>query len=496
MISRSRRRLLRAGAAGAWVGLGGWALSGCGGGDGGTEQAPPPEDTLADLPIPPLDTGEVDADGVRRFALRMAPGTAELVRGLRTPTLGYEGAVLGPTLRLRQGERVRIAVTNALGEPATTHWHGLHVPPAMDGNPHQTFDHGETWTAVFQVRNPACTAWYHPHTAGRTGEQVYRGLAGLLLVEDVHSDGSGLPTDYGVDDIPLVIQDRRLGSDGRLRYLEDMRDRQGMKGDRFLVNGRERPRLRLPAQRVRLRILNGSNARFYHLGFEDGRSFQVIASDNGLLPRPVRVNRLLVAPAERYEIVVDLSEDQGRSLWLRSYSSEAVPALYAAPGMSDAYDRSTFDLLRLDVDRPAVHRPQVPERLNTVEALTPNAPDRLFTLEVTRGVFTINGKAMDMERIDERVRFGAVEVWEIRNNHGMAHPFHVHGVPFLVLSRDGAGPAAVERGWKDTVLVRPFETVRIVARFAGFADPEVPYMYHCHILEHEDRAMMGQFLVV
>jgi blue copper oxidase len=498
--SNGRRRFLRAGLATAYAGLGGGlvlgGLSGCGGGgddpaDGGT---PPP--APVDLPIPPLAEGTVGADGVRAFALRMQTGATELVAGVRTRTAGYDGAYLGPTLRMRRGERVRIAVTNALGEPATTHWHGMHVPAAMDGNPHQTFGPGETWTAAFEVKNPAGTAWYHPHTEGRTGAQVYQGLAGLIRVEDAASEALGLPSDYGVDDIPLVIQDRRLDRSGELAYLTDPHDRQGMKGDRFLVNGRERPRLRVPAQPVRLRILNGSNARFYHLGFDDGRSFQVIAGDGGLLPAPVTATRLLVAPAERYEIVVDLSADQGRGLWLRSYTGEVVDQIYAMRGFADGFDRGSFDLLRIEVDRPAAHAPGVPPRLVDIPTLTPNAPDRLFTLETTRGVFTINGKAMDMARIDETVALDAVEVWEIRNNHGMAHPFHLHDVQFQVLSRDGAAPPAVERGWKDTVLVRPFETVRIVAHFADFADPVVPYMYHCHILEHEDRAMMGQFRVV
>ncbi len=299
-----------------------------------------------------------------------------------------------------------------------------------------------------------------------------------------------------MDDIPLVLQDRRLDASGRLRYLDGMHDWMGMKGDRFLVNGREGVRLRVPAQRVRLRLLNGSNARFYHLGFEDDRYFQVIAADNGLLPSPVQVNRLLIAPAERYEIVVDLSADEGRSVWLRSYSGEAVPLLYAGAAQADAFDQGRIDLLRLDVDRPAVHSPVVPATLNTIPALGPTEPERPFTLEMHRRLFTINGKAMDRNRIDERVRLDAVEIWEIRNNQGMAHPFHIHDVPFQVLSRDGAPPGPLEQGWKDTVLVRPFETVQVVARFADYADPDVPYMYHCHILEHEDRAMMGQFLVV
>ncbi len=471
--------------------------SACGGGDGSTAATPPGG---ASLPIPRLDTGTLQ-NGIRLFELTMRRGSSELVTGVRTATMGYNDDLLGPVLRMRQGESVSLRVSNTIGETSTTHWHGMHLPASMDGGPHQTIADGATWTSSFDVRNEAATLWYHPHTHGRTGFQVYQGLAGMIIVDDGHADTLGLPSDYGIDDIPLIIQDRRLNADGSLAYLTRPMDRMGMKGDRILANGKEHPRLAVPAQWIRLRILNGSNARIYNLGLSDGRPFEQIASDGGLLTAPVTLNRLLLAPGERAEIMIDLSRDLGNELRLASYSSEVRSRLFATGGMgggpADALDDGIFDILTIAVDRAATaNAAHLPASLNGLSMPTPSAPDRLFTLEASQGVFTINGKAMDLARIDETITLGATEVWQITNNHGMAHPFHLHDVMFQILSRDGNPPPDNELGWKDTVLVTPGETVRLIATFSDYSDPNTPYMYHCHILEHEDNAMMGQFVVV
>ena len=460
------------------------------------------------LPIPPLDTGTL-LSGVRTYNLTMQTGTSELIPGVQTPTLGYNGSVLGPTLRLTKGEAVALNVSNAIGEVTTTHWHGMHLPAVMDGGPHQEIPNGTTWTASFNVLNDAATLWYHPHTHGQTGAQVFQGLAGMIIVDDAAANGLNLPTDYGVDDIPLVIQDRRFASNGTLAYRTQAQDQMGMKGDRILVNGKETPRLNAPAQWVRLRILNGSNARIYNVGFGDNRNFVQIASDGGLLTAPVTLNRVLLSPGERAEIMVDLSQDLNTTLALRSYSSEVVSSLYmmgggggggmgggGMGGMTDALDNSTFDLMTILVDRAAVNNPTLPGSLNTIPTLTASAPDRLFTLERRMGTFTINNKAMDLNRIDETISLGATEIWQVSNNHGMPHPFHIHDELFQIISRNGVAPAANEQGWKDTVLLKPREVVRFIVKFNDYADTTNPFMYHCHILEHEDNAMMGQFVVV
>lgn len=471
----------------------------------------------ATLPLPPVASGQLSG-GLRVFELNAGRGQSEILPGRRTETYGYNGDILGPVLRLRRGERVRIDVTNRLDEPTTCHWHGLHVPAVADGGPHQLIRPGETWQASFLVANEAATYWYHSHLMERTGEQVYKGLAGLIIVDDPEAEELGLPDRYGIDDFPLVVQDRRFSTDGQLIYLSNGMDAMmGMHGNRLLVNGALTPTLRAPAQLVRLRLLNGSNARIYDFGFDDYRPFYVIASDGGLLPAPLPLRRLSVATGERYEIVVDLSDDVGKALQLRSYSGAEDEGFPVVDVVVDA------DLEVADV--------RLPDALRAAPTIDPGAVTRTRDFELAMGMmgmmggmrggggmgagersggmrgdagmggdapgmFTINGASMDLGTVNETVRLGAVEMWRITNRSPMTHPFHVHDVQFLVHERDGAPPPRHERGWKDTVQVRPQETVSILARFEDYADPANPYMYHCHILEHEDRGMMGQFVVV
>ena len=452
------------------------------------------------LPIPPLDSGTIDSlTGRRVYNLTMQQGTHEFISGIQTSTLGYNGNFLGPTLRLRRQDNVDINVSNNIGETTTTHWHGMHLAATEDGGPHQEIATGKSWRAAFTVLNEAATLWYHPHPHGTTGEQVFRGLAGMIIVDDANSDALNLPSEYGVDDIPIVIQDRRFNTDGSLAYLTQMRDRTGMKGDHILVNGSETPVLSAPAQWLRLRILNGSNARIYNLGLSNNRSFQQIASDGGLLVAPASLTRLLISPGERAEIMIDLSGDLNNSLKLVSYSSEVSNLMgggMGAGGMGgDTLANSNFDIMTITVDKAAVNRPQLPSTMNTIPTLTATV-NRPFSLEVSAGRFTINRKSMDLTRIDETITLGTTEIWSITNNNGMAHPFHIHDQQFQIISRDGSPPAANESGWKDTVLLKANETVQIIVKFSDFSDPNTPYMYHCHILEHEDDGMMGQFIVV
>ena len=478
------------------------------------------------LPIPPQLRGD-RRDGVLHFALTAQAGSSELVAGVRTPTWGYNGSLLGPALVVPRGQPVRVELRNGLAQSTTLHWHGAIVPGAVDGGPHSPIAAGRTQRVGFTLDQPGATLWFHPHPDTRTGAQAYAGLAGLLLVDDGVDRRLGLPHGWGIDDIPVIVQDRRIAADGTLLYMTSMHDLMGMKGDRFLVNGREQPHVAVPAQHVRLRLLNGSNARIYNFAFDDGRAFQVVASDAGLLSRPVATRRLVLAPGERAEVVVDLSGDQGRQLVLQSRSAEVVDALNGSPMDSDAWDQRTIDLLQLRVGAPTGAKSGVPAKLAGIDPI-PVAADRVrrFTLQgmrmgsmmggprnVGRGapfdsgpggmslgvggqdLFSINDEFMQMDLINQRVRLGDVEIWELRNEAHMAHPIHVHGVSYQVLSRDGASPPEWERGRKDTVLVRRGETVRLAMRFTQRADEAHPYMYHCHILEHEGNGMMGQFTV-
>ncbi len=217
------------------------------------------------LPIPPLDSGVVnDSDKVREFDLNFQEGQKELIPGKITKTFGVNGDILGPTLRFSSGEKVRIKVNNQLKEDTTAHWHGMRIPAVMDGGVHNIVQPGESWTAEFDVINPASTLWYHPHVMGNTGAQVYKGLAGLIIIDDAQEAALDLPREYGVDDIPVIIQDRKFTKDGQFQYVQSMMDlHMGMMGSRLLINGALEPTASVPAQMVRLRLLNGSNARFY-----------------------------------------------------------------------------------------------------------------------------------------------------------------------------------------------------------------------------------------
>lgn len=463
------------------------------------------------LRVPPLLEGAAGADG-KIYELSVASGKSEFLPGISTPTLGINGAYLGPTIACRENDRVTLRVKNNLTEPTTLHWHGLHLPAASDGGPHQVIEPGTVWETSFAIKQKASLCWYHSHLMEHTGEQVLRGLAGLFLIEDEQSKSLRLPSDYGVDDIPLVIQDRRFDADGSFDYDLSMHDvMMGYKGNVVLVNGTANPHVVLRRQRTRLRILNGSNSRIYTLGRDDGTELIVIGSDGGLLERPARLRRVRLGPGERIEILVDMQSDQ--SVRLMSYPDRAA-AGGMGPGMmmgGMAGNTETFPLIELRAERLETADLSLPERLLQVPNWTAAqaARTRSFALDMPMmgmggmmgaagmgGAMGINGRTMDMARVDERVSLGSIEIWRIRNTTPLAHPFHIHGVQFRTLDRNGRSPLPHEQGLKDTVLVDPDSTVRVIAEFSDFADPKRPYMYHCHILEHEDAGMMGQFVVV
>lgn len=545
--SPERRRALQTLVQGATVVFSGVALEGLatpteaqgmgmmggmmmGGGMGQSQAAPiKPGVFNRPMPIPPQMLGTTDDQGVRRYALDVRAGQhTELVAGLRTPTWGYNGAFLGPTLRVPQGKPLRFDIMNGLNQSTTIHWHGAHVPGAVDGGPHNLIAPGDHARLSFTLNQPAASLWYHPHPEGRTGPQVFAGLAGFLLIDDGSDARLGMPHTYGVDDLPIVLQDRRLSDTGTLDYMTAMMDIMGMKGDRFLVNGVEQPFVEVPGQWIRLRLLNGSNARIYNLTFADNRPFHVVASDAGLLERPVAQTNLVLASGERAEIMVDLSRMQGKRLVLRSDSAAVVPGLNRMPMAADSYDHGRFDLLELRVGAPTGKPGRLPAQMASIPTLKANAPQRKFILQgmemgMMRGMmmgrgappkgassgpggmsmgvsgrdlFAINGTYMNMKVINERVKLGSTEVWIVTNDGMMGHPFHVHGTSFQILSRDGSPPPAHERGWKDVVLVPSGQTVELIARFDQPAGDDHPYMYHCHILEHEDNGMMGQFTVI
>lgn len=460
------------------------------------------------LHIPPLIEGTL-VGGVRQYELSAQAGRSRFLANLSTPTMGFNGAYLGPTLRCKTGDRVKIKVTNALREVTAVHWHGLHVPARMDGGPHQAIAPGATWEPEFQIRQRGSLCWYHSHAMHRTGSQVLHGLAGLLLIEDEENRAPGLPSDYGVDDIPLVLQDRRFTEDGRFEYVTGMHDMMtGYVGDVLLVNGTVGPVLNVQRQRTRLRLLNGSNSRIYTLGRDDGEDLTLIASDGGLLEAPARVRRVRLAPGERVELIIDARPES--RFRLMSYPDTSAGGMQGM--MGNGGNVETFPILELRAGKLDAANAPLPSKLSAVRAwkVEDSTATRVFSLDMGMmggmmgrgmgpgmgGMMGINGAPMDMGRIDVHVPLDNVEIWEIVNRTPLSHPFHIHNIQFRVLARDRRALHAHERGLKDTVVVEPGSRVRVITQFEDFADPKHPYMYHCHNLEHEDAGMMGQFVVV
>jgi blue copper oxidase len=445
---------------------------------------------VAPLPIPPLLENLDKSGETARFAMNVQRGKMDFIPGKPTTSFGYNGNFLGPTIRVRNGQQFKMKLNNSLSETTTLHWHGLHVPAKWDGGPRQPVAAGSTWEPAFTIKQEAATLWYHPHAMGLTGEQVYHGLAGLFYVEDDFSDTLDIPKTYGVDDIPLVIQDRRFFNNGQFAYAQSMHDvMNGVIGNYMLVNGAIQPTLAVHAGQIRLRLLNGSNSSIYRITFKDQRRFQVIASDGGFLESPVAMNSIVLSAGERVEVLLDFTA--------------------AAPGdetslLVDQMRGSSFEAMRIKIDRPAERKISLPGKLRALDRIVESEASvvRSFTMEtmgmgMMGGGLTINGKKMDRNRIDEQVKLGATEIWEISNRSAMMmrmpHSMHLHDVQFQILSRNGQAPPLHEQGRKDTVLIMPGETVRIISRFRDYTGV---YMYHCHLLEHEDDGMMGQFEVV
>jgi FtsP/CotA-like multicopper oxidase with cupredoxin domain len=443
-----------------------------------------------ELKIPPVLEPRTDPEGRRVFDIELQEGESELLTGKSTQTWGANGAYLAPTLRASTGDDVLINVHNGLRQETTTiHWHGMHLPAGADGGPHQRISPGTIWSPGWTIDQPAATLWYHPHPHEATEEHVYRGITGMFLVDQPRGVPRGLPHRYGTDDIPVIIQDRRFNDDGSLDFSQSIISPTGILGDEILVNGTHDPFLEVSDARVRLRLLNASNSRVYDIGFSDDRAFDLVATDGGLLAAPEQLERLQLSPGERAEIVAAF--EPGEEVILRSFEPDLGTNFW--DGRFSGADDS-FDLLEIRARESLRESPVLPEQLTRLDAPQPASATGTREFELTGGS-SINGESMELARIDEVVEPGATEIWEVENASGIPHNFHIHGVQFRVLEYAGDPPPAELRGWKDTVYVQPNEGVRMITRFPGYVDPGLPFMFHCHVLEHEDGGMMGQYVV-
>ncbi|GAA2590423.1 multicopper oxidase domain-containing protein [Actinomadura fulvescens] len=488
----TRRRLLKA----TLIGVPGAAAAAVGAGGFGLLWASADVSTVGKvrfvnrLVIPSLAAGRRDEAGRRVFDLRATTGTSRFRSGGATRTWGFGGGYLGPTLRAARGETVLVNVRNDLPETTTVHWHGMRLPAAMDGGPHQPIRPGTTWSPTWKVDQPASTLWYHPHPHGETAKHVYRGLAGLFIVDDPATGRLGLPSRYGVDDVPVIVQDKNFGDGNRFDEGHPLMGGLGIMGDTILVNGTLGPYHDVTTRRVRLRLLNASNARTYRFVLSDRRTFALVGTDGGLLPAPHTTDHIQLSPGERAEIVVAFAP--GEKVVLRS----DPPDLGEVGSARFVGGDDAFDVLELRAADRLAPSPALPGSLAEAPRIGPPGGagarvDRRFELSGSK----LNGKKMDMSRIDFAAATNATEIWELTSLGGKPHNFHVHDTHFQTLSVAGAPPPPELRGWKDTIFLRAQQPVRVAVRFGDHADPRTPYMFHCHILYHEDQGMMGQFVV-
>ncbi|GET25855.1 multicopper oxidase family protein [Prolixibacter sp. NT017] len=472
-----------------------------------------------------------------------SPDQVQLLNGSKTNVYTYQtrilkaenasvdklpGSYLGPVIRVKQGQNVRVRFKNQLPRESVIHWHGLHIPQKMDGHPMYAIDKGGEFVYEFTVNNRPGTYWFHPHPDKYTGPQVYYGLAGLFIVE---GDETGLPD--GEYDVPLVIQDRKIDADNQLVYLDGgrMARMQGFLGDRILVNGQPDWNLDVKKGTYRLRILNGSNSRIYKLAWSDGSDIVAIGTDGGLLEKPVTRPYLMLSPGERIEIWKDFSShNDGEEVRLKSLSFKTGSPMggggmmggMMGGGQQQTPNGTAFDLASFQVTPQAGVQKELPAAfakhriLSPSDAVNANNP-RTFHFSFERMQWVINGETFEMMGVAdwEKVKLNTTEIWEFINGGGsrgmgrmgnmmqMPHPVHLHGLQFRIIDRDVSDMSAsvwesvkdgfVDQGWQDTFLLMPGMKVQAVMKFEDFTGI---FVYHCHNLEHEDMGMMRNYEVI
>lgn len=424
------------------------------------------------LYLPPTLTPSANPayPGADYYDVTMRAATQQVVPGKLTGIWGYEGAWPGPTIRARSNRRTVVQQSNALAVDTTIHTHGANVQPSSDGHPTDFIRPGGSKVYDLPNTQPAATLWYHDHANMATSRNVYMGLAGFYLIGDDFEDSLNLPA--GAYDVPLVIQDRSLNSDGSLVFRDST---DSVTGDTMCVNGRATPFFEVAARKYRFRFLNGSNTRNYKLKLSTGDPIVQIGSDGGLLPAPFSATSHELWPAERLDAVINFSRfPLGTRLVLS--------------------DDGRRDLMAFDVVSTAPDTSTVPTALRPIKRLGAPSVQRQFRLSFDRGqgIWVINGRGFDPNRVDITPRLNEIEEWALINDSGMTHPFHFHLSQGQLVSRDGRGPTGPESGWKDVYRVPPGATVVFRTRFENYTGR---YVYHCHNLAHEDHDMMNQMEV-
>lgn len=444
--------------------------------------APVPEPFSVPLTVPPVakPARERVVDGVRTayYDWKIREAEAEILPGVKTKVLTYDGAFPGPTIKARTGGAVYVTHTNALSTDTVVHLHGGIVAPEDDGHPHDVIKPGASRTYFYPNKQRGSTMWYHDHTHHMEAELAFRGLAGAYVLEDPAEAALGLPS--GEYDVPLLIRDARFDEKGQLVFeMMDIANRQTL-----LVNGRPQPYMRVAARKYRFRLINGSNLRYFTLRLDKGGDLIQIGSDGGLLPAPVPEATVAFSPGERVDVVVDFSK---------------YPVGTQVVLVNDQADsETTKQVMRFDVSHTAPDRSRVPAELAPAPSLGKPDAEREVTMsyDPEQGMFVMDGKVYDPARVDQEVEFGATETWKVVNKDAappVPHNVHLHGVHFQVLERDGQPVSGHEAGWKDTVSIPPNGGhVTLKARFDHHRGL---YLYHCHLLDHASMGMMAQMKI-
>jgi blue copper oxidase len=469
------------------------------------------------------------------FTIQAASAATTILPEKQTSFLAYgvntDGkSFFNPILKIRKGARVTARLRNGLAQNTIVHWHGLILDQANDGIPLEAIAPAATYQYDYMVRNRASTYWYHPHPMPGTAEQVYRGLASFFLVEDEDELRlrKALDLQLGKTDIPILIQDKRFDDMGNVMYNPSVGERfMGIMGDTILVNLTVKPFLEVTPRIYRFRLLNGSNARIYRFAFMQGsnkQGFHIIGVDGGFLAQPAPASELFLAPGERADILLDLSDSaEGDELYLKSLAFDPMDneGMSGSTGMQSATsmgmgntglaDGAEFYILKLQVGSGPRGQRSIPSMLSTITPINlSSATVRPVTLSTNPMAMQwyINEDQYDPTQAPIEVPRNSVEIWEIVNEmQSMPHPMHIHGFQFQVLERVNS-PAQVatlagangllptDTGWKDTILVWPGETVRIVLDFRHPFQGDQEYVFHCHNLEHEERGMMVNYKVI
>lgn len=497
------------------------------------------------LPVPP----ELRADTQGNIVFSAVSGAMRFLPGQPTATYGYNGAFLGPALRLRRGESVTIDFTNHLPEPTTVHWHGLVIPGEVDGGPDRLIASGGKWRPVLSIDQPAATLWFHPHAYPTTAAQVTKGLAGLLIIDDDDTDRLKLPSRWGVDDIPIIIQDRRFSKDGqffdRMNLIAVVN---GYVGNVALVNGAQYPEARTSRGWVRLRLLDGSNARSYLLQASDRRSLFVIGSDGGLLESPVEMKQIAIHPGERFEVMIDcrsgapfdlVAMPTGQPIMQLPPFDSPLPLVTIRPDGADGSGKLFTSLAKLPpipASLPPVSRELVMNMFRDKDGMMPltmaglgmDMRSKMSAMQAMAGadmagktdpaiIARVTKLIEDQPAMSRKEQLAASGIngkpfvfggpafaapldqalrWRIsEGDDQMPHPVHVHGCQFRIVSQRGRPPEPYRAGWKDTAPISGGSASEILLRFPHRAGRDAPYMAHCHILEHEDSGMMTSFTV-